>query len=88
MEICVTNLAEYNDGNLVYEWLSLPASDEDMQKIFDKVRVHEDDELFLSDWNFEEFDNLVGEYSNIHQLNEWAERLPSFLSMTRCALNF
>lgn len=41
--ICIQNLGLYNEGVLAFEWLELPASDEEIAAALDKIKVcHED----------------------------------------------
>ena len=36
MNIYLTNLGKYNEGELVGEWVQLPISNEELQKVFEK----------------------------------------------------
>lgn len=38
IELCLTNLGKYNEGELVYTRLVLPASAEEIETAFDKNR--------------------------------------------------
>jgi hypothetical protein len=78
LNIALTNLGKYNEGELVFEWLELPASDEEIQETFKKIGVAEGsryEEYFISDFETD-IDGLdVGEYENLEELNELAERI-------------
>lgn len=88
INIALTNLSEYNAGKLVYTWLELPASEEEIAEAYDKIRVSHDDieyydecgcpmeEAFITDYETE-FDGVrsYGEYANIEDLNALAEAL-------------
>ena len=43
MNIYLTNLGKYNEGELIGEWVELPVSQEELQKVF-PVEINEDDE--------------------------------------------
>lgn len=64
--ICIQNLAKYNEGELVFEWLELPATEEEIEEVLERVLG-------------KDYENSIGyevhEYSNIYKLNELAERL-------------
>ena len=36
-EAFVTNLGKYNEGMLVGEWVKLPTTEEEMQKVFERI---------------------------------------------------
>ncbi len=38
-EAFVTNLGKYNEGMLVGEWVKLPTTEEEMQKIFERIGI-------------------------------------------------
>lgn len=42
MNIALTNLGKYNEGVLDYTWLTLPATEEEIAKAFDKIQVSHD----------------------------------------------
>lgn len=69
MEIKVyfTNLAKYNEGNLVGEWVTLGISNEELKIIVDRV-LKNDEEYFITD-----FDSPfpISEYENVYELNEF-----------------
>ena len=71
--ICIQNLAKYNEGELVFEWLELPATEEEIEEVLERV-LGKDEEYMIVD-----YENSIGyevhEYSNIYKLNELAERL-------------
>lgn len=74
MNIYLTNLGKYNEGELIGEWVELPVSQEELQEVFKRIGINEEyEEYFITDYecNFYE----VGEYENIDTLNEIAERL-------------
>lgn len=74
MRIALTNLGKYNEGELIYKWLELPATDEEIKKAFDEIGINERyEEFFITDYECEFYQ--IGEYENIETLNEIAEAL-------------
>lgn len=85
MRIYITDLAAYNHGHLVGEWLTLPMEEEELREklkgillrgseLCDNEEVHE--EYFISDWECEIFE--IGEYESIYKLNDKAEKIEDF----------
>jgi len=75
IRIALTNLGKYNEGELTYAWLSLPATDEEIAESFKEINVApstEYEEHFISDY---EAPFSIGEYESIMKLNEIAERM-------------
>ena len=68
IRIALTNLGKYNEGELTYAWLSLPATDEEISV----APSTEHEEHFISDY---EAPFSIGEYESITKLNEIAERM-------------
>jgi antirestriction protein len=75
IKIWFANLAKYNEGELVGEWLSLPMSEDDLREKMAKI-LGEDEEYFLADWECE-ITGIVNEYCSPLKLNEIAEELES-----------
>lgn len=75
MNIYLTNLGKYNEGELVGEWVKLPVSDEDLQEVFKRIGIDgkEYEEYFITDYECDFYE--IGEYENIDTLNEIAERI-------------
>ena len=48
MNIALTNLGKYNEGVLDFVWLTLPATEEEIAKAFDKIQVSHDDVHYYS----------------------------------------
>ena len=75
IRIALTNLGKYNEGELTYAWLSLPATDEEIAESLKEISVApntEYEEHFISDY---EAPFSIGEYESITKLNEIAERM-------------
>lgn len=81
MKIALTNLGKYNEGFLVYKWLELPATDEEIEETLEAIGISEEpdengnyyEEYFISDYECDFYH--VGEYENLDELNEIAETL-------------
>ena len=74
MNIYLTNLGKYNEGELIGEWVSLPISKEDLQEVFERIGINEEyEEYFITDYECDFYE--VGEYENLDTLNEIAERI-------------
>jgi len=69
MEICLTNLAKYNNGDLVYKRFDLPIADID--EAIAEVCNPDEEEYFITDYDapFE-----IKEYDSLAELNEFAEQ--------------
>lgn len=79
-KVALTNLGKYNEGELIYTWLELPASDKEIEEAFDEIGIDGEvyEEYFISDFEFNgkvKFD--IKEYSSISQLNKIAKSLQS-----------
>lgn len=76
MRIYLTNLGKYNEGHLIGEWVDLPISNEELEKVLDRIGINEEyEEYFITDYETD-FDGIeIGEYSNLEALNEMAETL-------------
>jgi len=75
IRIALTNLGKYNEGELTYAWLSLPATDEEIAESLKEISVApstEYEEHFISDY---EAPFSIGEYESITKLNGIAEQL-------------
>ena len=75
LKIFVTNLGKYVEGELVGEWLDLPATEDEIDELMERIGIGEEyEEVFITD--FESDLNIkVGEYDNIEALNEMAEEI-------------
>lgn len=76
IKIALTNLGKYNEGRLVYTWLELPASDEELAAAFEQIGINEEyEEFFISDYETDLEGLKIDEYENLGKLNELAEAL-------------
>lgn len=76
LRIYLTNLGKYNEGMLIGEWVDLPVSEEELEKVFKRIGVNDEyEEYFITDYESDIDGVKVGEYENIDDLNELAEAL-------------
>ena len=77
-EAFVTNLGKYNEGMLVGEWVKLPTTEEEMQKIFERIGIGKQDEFgqpyeewFITDYECPIYgvQKMLGEYESFDKLN-------------------
>ena len=79
IQIELTNLGKYNEGELVYSSLSLPASDEEIAEAFKSIGVATGtryEEFFISDYDAPE-SIYIHKHDSIEMVNELAELLES-----------
>ena len=81
MSVFITDLAAYNQGFLIGEWVAMgELSNEELNQTIKKIfRLGEEackdenhEEYFLTDWDEEFFE--VGEYTNVYELNKEVAR--------------
>ena len=77
-EAFVTNLGKYNEGELVGEWVKFPTTQEEMQKVLERIGIGSADdfgqpyeEIFITDYECPVYgmSNLLGEYESLDKLN-------------------
>ena len=74
INVYITNLAKYNEGELVGQWVTLPLPPEELDEVIEEI-LGDDEEYFITDYECEFME--VPEYCNIHELNELAGELES-----------
>lgn len=73
MNIYLTNLGKYNEGELIGEWVKLPVSNEELQEVFKRIGINKEyEEYFITDYECDFYE--IGEYESISTLNEMAEK--------------
>lgn len=72
IKVYITNLAKYNEGYLIGDWVTLPLPPEDLDEVIAEI-LGDDEEYFITDYECEFME--VPEYCNLHRLNELAEQL-------------
>jgi len=77
-EAFVTNLGKYNEGMLVGEWVKFPTTEEEMQKVFERIGIGKQDafgqpyeEWFITDYECPIYgvQKMLGEYESLDKLN-------------------
>lgn len=84
IRVWVGNLGLYNEGYLCGEWLSLPATDDEIEACFERVGIADDhnvdefgtihDEYLLNDYESDINGLQISEYSDIETLNNIAKQ--------------
>lgn len=88
LNVFVTNLTAYVNGELIGEWLTLPASDEEINDLFERIGGDNNfTEYFITDFETD-FGINVREYSNLYKLNELAQTIADFDEYDRNILEF
>lgn len=80
LRIYVANLGKYNEGELVGEWLDLPATDKEIETCMKNIRVAEGseyEEYAIHDYECNIDGVKISEYTPLDYANELAERLES-----------
>lgn len=81
IELCLTNLGKYNEGELIFTRLVLPATAEEIQTAYDEIGVADGtmyEESFISDYETDINGLSISEYASVNDLNELAEELENF----------
>lgn len=76
LSIYLTNLAQYNAGRLIGEWIELPIAQEELEERIKKI-LGRDEEYFITD-SESDIGWKVGEYEDPYKLNEQAGELDEF----------
>lgn len=75
-KIALTNLGKYNEGILVYDWLSLPFTEYELQKTLNKIGINKKyEEFFISDYETDLDGFYISEYENLEALNELFKKI-------------
>ena len=83
-EAFVTNLGKYNEGALVGEWVKFPTTEEEMQKVFERIGIGSTDDFGqpYEEWFITDYEcpihgvcDMLGEYESLDKLNYLAARL-------------
>lgn len=73
ISIFLTNLSAYNEGNLIGEWVKLPCSAEDVQRVFERNHITNESGWFISDYDLNagllNMKEEIGMYANLDELN-------------------
>lgn len=76
ISIFITNLGKYNEGELIGEWVNLPATEEELDEVYNRIGINEEyEEVFITDYETDIDGLKIDEYDNILELNEIAKDL-------------
>ncbi|AMQ66663.1 anti-restriction protein [Bacillus phage Mgbh1] len=79
IKIALTNLRKYNEGVLVYEWLTLPCEKEEIEAAMKRIGIGEQyEEWFVSDY---EAPFHIEEYADVYRLNEKMSKLSEIVGI-------
>lgn len=77
LNVYLTNLGKYNEGELVGEWFHLPAEEEEIEAAMKRIGIGKTDqfgqlyeEYFITDYDSYIGDHGYGEYADIYEINE------------------
>lgn len=77
IKIFITNLGKYNEGELIGEWVDLPITEEELDKVYERIGINGDyEEIFITDYETP-FYTTIDEWESITDLNDLAEALES-----------
>lgn len=75
LNIYLTNLGKYNEGELIGEWVELPANAEELEAVKKRIGINSEyEEYFITDFETD-LDIPVAEFSSLEKLNEYAAQL-------------
>lgn len=73
VNVFVTNLGKYNEGELIGKWLSLPFTDDELKECFNEIGLDNKnyEEYFITDFE-SSLDHVwsISEYDNLNTINE------------------
>ncbi|MEX9764959.1 antirestriction protein ArdA [Proteus mirabilis] len=79
ISVFITNLGKYNEGELVGEWLELPATSKEIEHCLMRIGIDgiQYEEYFLTDYesSIDGLSSYISEYSLLDELNELATQL-------------
>lgn len=79
LNVFITNLGKYNEGELVGEWLELPCTEEELQASLKRIGINEEyEEYFITDYE-SDCGIKIGEYENIIELNKQMLELENYI---------
>lgn len=97
LEIYLTDLQSYNEGDLVGKWITLPLSDKDLANAITDVLSEGEatsgsdnhEEFFITDYAWEDVEFFsIDEYENIYELNKKLQQLQEVDSYKHKAVAF
>lgn len=97
LEVYLTDLQAYNEGNLVGKWVKLPISKFELVQAISEVLSQGEavcgsenhEEFFITDYEWDEYKfHDIDEYENIYELNEQMQLLEFKLDYELKAISF
>ena len=73
INVYITNLAKYNEGYLIGDWVTLPVPEEELSKFIEEI-LGDDEEYFITDYETD-LPIDIGEYTDVYELNIMADEL-------------
>jgi len=73
INVFITNLAKYNEGELVGQWVTIPLPPEELDEVIAEI-LGDDEEYFISDYETD-LPIDINEYTNVYELNKLADKL-------------
>lgn len=94
LNIYLTNLGKYNEGELIGEWVSLPATQDQLERVLYRIGISSEpdengvfyEEYFITDYETNVDGLEVGEYDNLDDLNEIASQIEDLTDSDLIAL--
>lgn len=74
LNIFITNLRAYNEGELLGEWVELPLDEEALEEVINRISNDGEDELFITDYE-SDLGIKVDEYESIYELNDMVQEI-------------
>lgn len=92
INIYIANLGKYNEGELVGKWVELPC--DDLEKELRSIGVSDEPDengMYYEEYAIHDYDTdipglKIGEYDNLDELNELAEKVENLDSSEKIAL--
>jgi hypothetical protein len=73
IKVFITNLAKYNEGYLIGDWVSLPLPEDELDEFISEI-LGDDEEYFITDYETD-LPIDIGEYTDVYELNIMADEL-------------
>ena len=84
ISICIENLGKYNEGELVFEWIQLPSTEDKLNELLKRIGINKYyEEWFIADY---EAPFTIDEYESIFELNNMAEELVNIDEEVLCGI--
>lgn len=78
IKVFITNLGKYNEGELIGEWVDLPITEIELDKVYERIGINGDyEETFITDYECMLSGVSINEWDSITDLNDIADKLNS-----------